>query len=297
MKAPAFDYARPRSIEEACALLDRHGDDARLLAGGQTLMATLNMRLSEPGLLVDLRDVGGLRGISLQRGHVRIGALTRHSEIEDSALIARHAPLLAQAAPHVAHRAIRNRGTIGGAIAYADPAAEWPACCLAMDASLVLRSSAGTRRLAASAFFLDLYTTALRPGEILTAIEVPLVPQDGRVAFAELVRRHGDYAIVGLASRAQWTGGALRNLRLAFLGVGTVPWLASGAAQALEGATPATLADALPRAQACLKEALQPIGDVYHSVDAKRHLAGVLLGRIVHTLAAAPDQEPAHERH
>lgn len=294
MKASAFDYARPPSIEEACALLDRHGDDARILAGGQTLMATLNMRLSEPGLLVDLRDVPGLRGISLQRDHVRIGALTRHSEIEDSTLIARHAPLLAQAAPHVAHRAIRNRGTIGGSIAYADPAAEWPACCLAMDAKLVVQGTTGLRRIPAGDFFLDLYSTAMRQGEILTAIEIPLLPETGRVAFSELVRRHGDYAIVGLAARAQIDNGMLRGFRLAFMGVSVVPWLATDAAKTLEGVTPAKLPEALKSAQACLNESLRPIGDVYHGIEAKRHLAGVLLGRVVQALAAPATQgEPS----
>ncbi len=287
MKAPAFDYARPGSIQEACALLEQYGDDARLLAGGQTLMATLNMRLSEPGILIDLRDTPGLRGISLQRDHVRIGALTRHAEIEDSPLIARHAPLLAKAAPHVAHRAIRNRGTIGGAIAYADPAAEWPACCLALDAVLQLHSARGSRRLRAREFFLDLYTTALEPGEIMTAIELPLPAPTGKAFFSELVRRHGDYAIAGLAAWAECgNDGRLTRLSLAFMGVGATPVLAAATAACLENVAPGQLEPALARAKSCLERELAPISDIYHSPPTKLHLAKVLLERAMRDLVS-----------
>lgn len=285
MKAPAFDYVRPASIQEACALLTRYGDEARLLAGGQTMMATLNMRLSEPAVLIDLRDVPGMRGISLQRDHVRIGALTRHSEIEDSSLIARHARLLSLAAPHVAHRAIRNRGTLGGAISYADPAAEWPACCLALDAVLLLQSAHAQRRLRAREFFLDLYTTAARPDEILIAIEFPLASRQRRVYFSELVRRHGDYAIAGLAACAEPDEqGRLASLSLAFMGVGTTPLLAVDTAALLLGCASDTLDDALVRARTCLEKELSPIGDVYHSPEAKLHLAKVLMERALREL-------------
>ena len=174
MKAAAFDYVKPRSIDQVISLLQEHGDDARLLAGGQTLLATLNMRLSEPGLLVDISGLDALRGIGVQGGMLRIGALTTHTEIEGSALVAQHAPLLAQAAPHIAHRAIRNAGTFGGSIAYADPAAEWPACLLALGGTVVARGPKGERRIAADDFFQGLYTTALEPDEVLVACELPL---------------------------------------------------------------------------------------------------------------------------
>ena len=173
MKAPPFDYVRVAALPEVFALLQQHGDQARVLAGGQTLLATLNMRLSEPALLIDIGGLAALRGIALAGGMLRIGALTTHAEIESSALVAVHAPLLAQAAPHIAHRAIRNRGTLGGSLAYADPAAEWPACALALDATLVLASAGGERRVAANDFFTGLFETALAPGELIAAVELP----------------------------------------------------------------------------------------------------------------------------
>jgi carbon-monoxide dehydrogenase medium subunit len=284
MKAPAFQYARPASLAEAFALLDEYQDDARIIAGGQTLLATLNMRLSEPRMLVDLRDVRGLRGISLQRDHVRIGALTRHSEIEDSALVARSLPLLAMAAPHVAHRAIRNRGTIGGALAYADPAAEWPACALALDATFVVRSVQGERRIKAADFFMDLYTTALAPGEILIACEFPITLAAQRFHFNELVRRHGDYAIVGVAACARIEHGMLVEPRFAFMGASTVPLLARMTSAALEGVRFDAIDDALASASAALEQELGPIADLYNSAETKLHLARVLLKRAVMAL-------------
>lgn len=279
MKAPAFHYVRPASLAHAFELLDQHKEDARLMAGGQTLLATLNMRLSEPHVLIDLRDVPGLRGISQQRTHVRIGALTRHSEIEDSGLVRRALPLLSLAAPHVAHRAIRNRGTIGGSLVYADPAAEWPACMLALDATLVLRSSAGERRVRAQDFFLDLYTTAMAPGEILICIEIPPVRESTRCHFNELVRRHGDYAIVGIAACADLEEDTIVRPRLAFMGLGTVPALATAAATALSGACAESLEARVAAAQAALDAELQPVSDLYHSAETKRQLAKVLLQR------------------
>lgn len=299
MKAPAFRYARPATLDETFALLAEHRDDARLIAGGQTLLATLNMRLSEPHILVDLRDVRGLRGISLQRDHVRIGALTRHSEIEDSALIARHLPLLALAAPHVAHRAIRNRGTIGGSLAYADPAAEWPACALALGARFVLRSARGERRVDAADFFVDLYTTALQSAEILTACEFPLTLASTRVYFDELVRRHGDYAIVGVAAYAEIDGNMLVRPRFAFMGASTVPVLARDTAAALDGVrvgTPSNLRAALDAASAALDRELEPIADLYNSAETKRHLARVLLKRALTALAQPAQPGVQNER-
>ena len=170
MKAAAFDYVKPRSLDQVLSLLQEHGDDARLLAGGQTLMATLNMRLSEPRLVIDITGIEALRGISVQGNVLRIGALATHSEIEHSPLVARHAPLLKAAAPHIAHRAIRNSGTWGGSIAYADPAAEWPTCLLALGGTVVARGPDGERRIAADDFFQGLYATALEQGYTLASL-------------------------------------------------------------------------------------------------------------------------------
>ncbi len=219
MKAPSFDYVRAASTAEVFALLQRHGDAARVLAGGQTLIATLNMRLSEPALLIDIGGLDALRGITLAAGGagnvLRIGALTTHAEIERSVLVADHAPLLAQAVPHIAHPAIRNRGTLGGSLAYADPAAEWPACVLALGATLVVAGAQGERRIAADDFFTGLFTTAMAGNELLVACELPVRAPDERHAFDELARRHGDYAIAGLAARATLRSGRPLDLRLA----------------------------------------------------------------------------------
>src|SRR5471032_1425796 len=194
MKAAAFEFVRPATSKEVFALLDQYGDEARIIAGGQTLLATLNMRLSEPQLLIDIGALAELQDVTVTSDTLRIGALVTHAQIEDSALVRLHAPLLAAVAPHVAHRAIRNLGTFGGSIAYADPAAEWPTCVVALRGCVIVAGADGTRRIDADDFFLDLYTTALRPGDIILACEVPIATEGFRHEFDELVRRHGDYA-------------------------------------------------------------------------------------------------------
>jgi len=278
MKAAAFDYVKPATIEQVFALLQEHGDEARVMAGGQTLLATLNMRLSEPSVLIDITGLDALRGIAVQGQHLRIGALATHTEIESSPLVARHAPLLAQAAPHIAHRAIRNSGTWGGSIAHADPAAEWPACLLALGGTVVVRGPAGERRIAADDFFLGLYTTALRAGEVLIAGEIPLARPDHWCGFSELARRRGDYAIVGLAACARRAGTALQDVRIVMMGVGPTPMRARQTEALLDGRTPdaATIEQAL----ACLRREIDPLPDLTHTPQTKRHLAGVLLGRL-----------------
>ncbi len=283
MKAPTFAYAKPRTLEEAFALLARYGEAAKVLAGGQSLIASLNMRLAAPSILVDLTAIPGIDGIQLRGDHLAIGALARHRAIERSELVARHAPLLSQAAPHIAHVAIRNAGTIGGSLAMADPAAEWPACCVALQARIVATSPKGERRIAAAQFFKSLFTTALAPDEIITAVEVPVAGANARSAFLELVRRRGDYAIVGLAALAQLERGALTRLRLVYLGVGDTPVVAAGAMAKLEGqrATP----EAIAAAQTALEQDLDPVPDLYHSAATKLHLARVLLGRALAALA------------
>jgi carbon-monoxide dehydrogenase medium subunit len=216
---------------------------------------------------------------------LRIGALTTHSQIEASPLVAQHAPLLAQAAPHIAHRAIRNLGTLGGSVAHADPSAEWPACLIAAQATVVVQGAGGERRIAAGDFFVDLYTTALQAGEIVTAIELPLSGPDDVTDFDELARRHGDYAIVGLALTAQRAGQALRNPRLVFMGLGSTPVLIRQAAQLIAG-KPLT-SDLINTAVAALQAELQPMADLTHSVATKRHLAGVLARRALTRIAGA----------
>lgn len=288
MKAPAFDYIKPNTCEEVFALLAEYGDEARLLAGGQTLLATLNMRLSEPALLIDINGIEELKGIALDGEKLRVNALARHSEIERSPLVAEHAPLLALAAPHIAHRAIRNRGTFGGSIAYADPAAEWPACALTLDAHIVVRGMAGERRIAATDFFLDLFTTALAEGEMVVACEIPIKKPGCVYAFDELARRHGDYAITGVAAAAQREGARLRETRLAFLGIGNTPVRVRQTERFLDGKAPtaAVLDEATAVLRAELDGELAPHADLTNSSATKRHLATVLMRRVVASLAA-----------
>lgn len=283
MKASSFDYARPASLAETLALLARHGERAKLLAGGQSLIPSLNMRLAAPGLLIDLGGLSELEGIALQGRGLRIGALTRHRAIEHSPLVAAHAPLLAQAAPHIAHVAIRNRGTFGGSLALADPAAEWPACCLALDAQIVVASARGERRVPAERFFKALYATDLAPDEILVAAEFPAAAPEARSVFLELARRRGDYAIVGLAAQARRAAGTMTDVRLAFLGVAAVPLLARRAMAALEGGRGD--AAAIAAAQRALGDDLAPLADLYNTAATKLHLARVLAGRALAALA------------
>jgi carbon-monoxide dehydrogenase medium subunit len=284
MKAPPFDHVKPRSVADAIALLQTHGDDARLLAGGQTLLATLNMRLSEPRLLIDLNALDELRALRVEGEVLHIGALVTHSAIERSALVATHAPLLAQAVPHIAHRAIRNLGTFGGSIAYADPAAEWPACMVALEGTVLLQGPQGLRRVAARDFFVDLYTTARRPDELLVGCELPLHRPGDVAVFDELARRRGDYAIVGLALAGRLDGAALVRPRLALLGVGNVPVRARAAETVLEGRP---LDEALiATAVAALRAELNPHADLVNTPATKRHLAGVLAQRALASLRA-----------
>ena len=279
MKAPPFDYVRARTIEEAIALLVRHGDDARVLAGGQTLLASLNLRLSEPALLVDITGITALRGIERRGDRLWIPALTTHAEIESSPLVAEHAPLLAAAAPHIAHRAIRNVGTWGGSLAYADPAAEWPACLLALEGTVLLQGPRGRRSVPARAFFRSILTTAMGPGELLLGTELPVATPGEWFGFDELARRRGDYAAAGLAVAAQFDGKVARNVRLAFLAVGPTALRAPRTEALLAGKefTAATIEIAL----ASLKSELDPLADLYHEADTKRHLAAVLARRLL----------------
>jgi carbon-monoxide dehydrogenase medium subunit len=289
MKAPDFDYSRPRSLDEVFALLAEYGDEARLLAGGQTLLATLNMRLSEPALLIDITGIDALRGIAVQDGLLRIGALATHTQIESSPLVAQHAPLLAMAAPHIAHRAIRNLGTLGGSIAYADPAAEWPTCALALDATIVCCGAGGSRRIAAADFFLDLYTTALQPGELVMACEFPLAASGARFHFDELARRHGDYAIAGLALAGRFEQGLMRQARIALMGIAATPVRARRTEDLLEGRAldAGIVAEATSLLAQELTGPLQPAADLTNSSATKRHLATVLLRRALSTFIAA----------
>ena len=277
MKAAAFDYVKPKALPEALSLLAEAGEDARLIAGGQTLLATLNMRLSEPSILIDITDISELKGITLQGDHLRIGALVTHTEIEDSELIAKHAPLLKAAAPHIAHRAIRNLGTWGGSLAYGDPAAEWPACSLTLDAIMIIHGPAGERRISAQDFFIDLYTTSLEPDDILVATEIPIASNNQVFYFHELARRHGDYAVAGLVAVAKKQGDALTDCAFTFFSVGATPVMASQAQAIVNGQV--VNPDLIARAVSAARSEIEAIADITNSAEAKQHLIGVLLER------------------
>lgn len=229
MKAPAFRYTRAESPEEAIASLEQHGADARLLAGGQSLMPMLNLRLLQPSVLVDINRIPGLDCIAPHADRIEIGALARHVAVLNSSAVAQAAPLLTLALAHVAHLAVRNRGTHGGSCALADPAAELPACALALDASFVLLSARGERRVPAKEFFLDLYETALAADELLVRVDYPRAGSAWRYGFDEVSRRHGDFAIAGLAAAARIESGALLEARLVFFGVANRPVLVHAA--------------------------------------------------------------------
>ena len=284
MKAPDFDYCKPLALDAVFDVMERLGDQAQLLAGGQSLMPTLNMRLSTPAMLVDLTGIEALSGIRVDGDALWIGALTTHREIEMSPLIREHAPLLTSAVRHVAHAAIRNVGTFGGSIALADPAAEYPACALCLNATFMLASRTGWRRVAAADFFQDLYQTALCRGEVLVGAELPLPEPASRFAFGELARRHGDSAIVGLAAHARVESEVLHDVRLAYLGAASTPVLARRAAARLEGKM--LTFDTLAAAQAELEHDLDAPADLYTARPTKLHLARVLTGRVLAELIA-----------
>jgi aerobic carbon-monoxide dehydrogenase medium subunit len=286
MKASAFNYTRAASVTNALELLAAHGDRAKLLAGGQSLMPAMNLRLISPELVVDIGGLGELRGITVAGEVLTIGALTRHADLAKSPIIAAHAPLLTEAIAHVAHPAIRNRGTIGGSLAHADPASELPACMLALDATIIVRGQAAERRIPAGDFFKGIYETALSPQELLTAVELPVARKNSTHFFGELARRHGDYAITGLAAQAIMADGVFMGLRMAYFAVGDRPLLARAAERLLNVTiTPALLS----QASTALAEELDPQDDQQASASMRRHLAKVLMARCVSALLGRPD--------
>lgn len=281
MKAPDFSYCRPASVDEVCALLARHEGDARILAGGQSLMATLNLRLSAPKLLIDINRIDVLRGIALdeERGEVRIGALARHVEVAESSIVARHVPLVEQAMRHVAHPAIRNRGTTCGSLALADPAAEMPACALALDATLVLQSDRdGRRSVPASEFFLGLYETARREDELIVEVRFPCSDAADTHGFDELSRRHGDFAMVGVCVGGRRDDDAVRDLRLTVFGTDAVPVRCAAGSLSQEDAWSDAMARQIASA-ACTE--LAPDDAPFGSARIRRLQAGALIRRVL----------------
>jgi len=284
MKPASFDFVRAATLDDVFAAFQQHGDDAQILAGGQSLMPILNMRLATPEVLVDINGIDELNGISVNDGFLRIGALTRHCDLLASPEIAAHAPLLTLAAPHIAHPAIRNRGTFGGSLCHADPAAELPACVIAAGARINVAGPGGRRSVEAAGFFHGIFDTDLAADEILTSVDLPLLTTDERVGFQELARRHGDYAVAGLAMKATVSAGKVSGATLVYFSVADQPLVAPAAAGALDGhAVSDPLSDTV---MAALDNDLtHVIDDLHTSAAGKRHLAGVLLGRVLAEMA------------
>lgn len=283
MKPAPFEYSRPQTLDEALSVLAAHGGDAKPIAGGQSLIPAMNFRLATPAVLVDLNALADLAYVhTTDDGGLRIGSMTRHRTVERSERVERLAPLVHETMPFIAHAAIRTRGTIGGSLAHADPAAELPAVMLALDARLVVRAASTTREVPASEFFTGLFSTVLEPGELLTEVRLPGHPVDGTRyghAFQEFSRRHGDFALAGVAvSVGLDAAGRCAFARIALLSVGDRPMLASRAARTLIGEVPS---DAAMRAAAeiAASEEIDPTSDIHASSRYRRHLANVLTRR------------------
>ncbi|MGB6446263.1 MAG: xanthine dehydrogenase family protein subunit M [Xanthobacteraceae bacterium] len=282
MKPPVFDYIAATSIGMAVAALAEAGGEAKVLAGGQSLMPMLNFRLLRPSILVDINRIRGLGFVEETPDSIRIGALTRHFQLETSPLVARHFPVLSCAMTHVAHLAIRNRGTIGGSLSHADPAAELPMLALLLNAELHIVSINGSRVAAARDFFLDTMTVDLDSTELLAEIVLPKLPPHTGWGFEEVARRHGDFALAAVATTLTLSGDRIAEARVALTGVGPTALRATDAETLLVGQR---LDDKLAmRAIAAVREAISPETDLHASADYRRHLAGVLAGR---ALAAA----------
>ena len=281
MKPAPFEYFRPRSLDEALSLLAEHGDDAKPLAGGQSLIPAMNFRLATPSVLVDLNNVSELSYITDDAGGVRIGSMTRQRAVERSRLVLDRVPLIAETMPHIAHAAIRNRGTIGGSLAHADPAAELPAVMVALQARVAVSGKGGTREVPAEEFFVGLFSTAANPGELLTEVRVPPRPLRSGFAFQEMSRRHGDFAIVGVAAMVQLDdNGRCGQSRIALLSVGDRPMLAAHAAKALTGVAPSD-ESIRAAADAAATRDIDPPTDIHASARYRRQLASVLTRRVL----------------
>ncbi|MGH7392827.1 MAG: FAD binding domain-containing protein [Candidatus Rokuibacteriota bacterium] len=279
MKPPRFDYHAPRTVEEALDALARYDGEAKVLAGGQSLMPLLNFRLSRPAALVDLNRIPALAYVKEVDGQVRFGAMTRQRTVEFSPVVAARLPLLAEATRWVGHLPIRTRGTIGGSMAHADPSAEYPAVLTALEGEVVARGHKGERTLTASDLFQTYLTTSLAPDEILTEVRLPATPAGAGWAFEEFARRHGDFAIVGIAAMVVLDGGRCAKARLATAGAGPVPVRLRAAEQILERDGPGDAA--IEAAARKATELVDPDADIHASADYRRHLTGVLVGRAV----------------
>lgn len=292
MKPAPFEYIRATSVEDAVAALSASGGTAKILAGGQSLVPMLNFRLIDAPTFIDINAIEGLSGIEETAGNgLRIGATTRHHAVETSEAVEARFPVVHAAMQHVAHLAIRNRGTIGGSLSHADPAAEWPALAILLDATLTTASPDGGRAIPASDFFLAPLTTALADDEMVTAVNLPGLPDGCGWGFEEVAQRHGDFAIAGAAALVSLAGGKISEIRIALFGADETPVRATAAETALTGVTPTPEAIAAAAATAC--DGLNPMTDLHGSAAYRRHLAGVLIRRVVDAAVARAEERAA----
>jgi len=277
MKLPPVEYEAPTTVADAVDLLAEHGDEASVLAGGQSLIPLLALRLARPEVLIDINGVDELSGVSAEDGWVTIGAMTREYVAEESGTVAEAVPLLAAALPLIGHEAIRSRGTIGGSLAHADPAAELPAVARALDAEFVVRGPSGMRVIPAAQWFEGFLTTSRRGDELLVEVRFPAANGDTGVSFTEVARRHGDFAIVGLAASLAFSGGVISDARLAFAGVSDVPARATAAEDLLTGERPS--AELFDEAARRATEDLDPPADLHGSSDYRKKVAAAVMRR------------------
>jgi CO/xanthine dehydrogenase FAD-binding subunit len=282
VKPPPFEYVAPSELDEAVAVLSEHGDEAKVLAGGQSLMPLLSFRLARPSVLVDLNRVPGLDGLSLDGDELRIGAMTRQREVERLPGLRERCPMIVEAIEQIGHVTIRNRGTVGGSLAHADPAAEWTALALGLDAKLDVVGPGGPRTVAADEFFITYYTTTLAADEVLTQVRLSIPNGSSGSCFLELARRHGDFALVGVGALLSLDGaGAVADARVALIGVGDRALRAVGVEAALRGREPsdAVLAEAAEQ----VTDGMGGRSDVHASEEYRRHASRVLTRRALAT--------------
>lgn len=285
MKPAPFEYYAPSTREEALALLAEHGGEAKPLAGGQSLVPSMNFRLAQPSILVDLNRVADLAGIAESGNGLTIGAMTRQRTVERSTLVAARAPLAAEAMPHIAHPQIRNRGTFGGSLAHADPASELPAVAVALEATMHIQNAGGARSVPASQFFLGLFTTVLEPDELLVSVEIPLSTARTGTAFEEFARRHGDYALAGVCAVVTLTeNGSLGDAKVVLFSVGDMPIVSQSVADVLRGEMPTP--EVIRAAAEAVDSDIDPQSDIHATSDYRRHLAKVLVRRVLERAVA-----------
>lgn len=293
-----FEYQAPKTLEEALRLLERHGDEAKLLAGGHSLLPLMKLRLAQPRYIIDIGRLRGMSYIREENGKIAIGALTTHAEIEASPLLREKCPLLAETAEAIGDVQVRNRGTLGGSLAHADPAADYPAAILALDAEIVAASSAGTRTIAASEFFVDMLTTQLRPGEIISQIRVPVIPPRVGTAYCKLFQPASGFAIVGVAARVSLSGDKIETVAVGVTGLGPKAFRAAAVEKSLQGkkASPAVVAEAARNAG----QGVDPLADIHASAEYRREMAAVFTRRAleqalarVSGVSAAPGKSQA----